>query len=84
MKRVQVDYIQWLINEYVGMLFSGAYIVGVDHHEELNGADLVLYDIRELEGVSSQRELSQWCDKNGGEEESYEVDRVTLVRIDDF
>ena len=84
MKRSQVDNIQWLINEYGGMLFSGAYIVGVDHHEELNGADLVLYDIRELEGVSSQRELSQWCDKNGGEEESYEVDRVTLVRIDDF
>ena len=56
MKRIQVDNIQWLINEYGGMLFSGAYIVGVDHHEELNGADLVLYDIRELEGVSSQRE----------------------------
>lgn len=84
MKRIQVDNIQWLINEYGGMLFSGAYIVGVDHHEELNGADLVLYDIRELEGVSSQRELSKWCDDNGGEEESYEVDRVTLVRIDDF
>lgn len=84
MKRIQVDNIQWLINEYGGMLFSGAYIVGVDHHEELNGADLVLYDIRELEGVSSQRELSKWCDDNGGEEENYEVDRVTLVRIDDF
>lgn len=84
MKRVQVDNIQWLINEYGGMLFSGAYIVGVDHYEELNGADLVLYDIRELEGVSNQRELSEWCDKNGGEEEAFEVDRVTLVRIDDF
>ena len=84
MKRVQVDNIQWLINEYGGMLFSGAYIVGVDHYEELNGADLVLYDIRELEGVSSQIELSQWCTKNGGDEESYEVDRVTLVRIDGF
>lgn len=84
MKRVQVDNIQWLINQYGGMLFSGAYIVGVDHHEELNGADLVLYDIRELEGVSSQIELNKWCDDNGGEEESYEVDRVTLVRIDDF
>ena len=84
MKRVQVDNIQWLINQYGGMLFSGAYIVGVDHHEELNGADLVLYDIRELEGVSSQIELNKWCDDNGGEEESYEVNRVTLVRIDDF
>ena len=84
MKKIQVDNIQWLISEYSGMLFSGAYIVGVDHHEELNGADLVLYDIRELEGVSSQRELIQWCDNNGGEEESYEVDRATLVRIDDF
>lgn len=84
MKKIQVDNVQWLINEYGGMLFSGAYIVGVDHHEELNGADLVLYDIRELEGISNQRELSQWCDRNGGEEESYEVDRVTLVRVDDF
>lgn len=84
MKKAQVVNVQWLINEYGGMLFSGAYIVGVDYHEELNGADLVLYDIRELEGVSSQRELSEWCDKNGGDEENYEVDRVTLVRIDDF
>lgn len=84
MKKIQVDNIQWLINEYGGMMFSGAYIVGVDHHEELNGADLVLYDIRELEGVGSQKELNEWCDKNGGEEERYEVDRVTLVEIDDF
>ena len=84
MKRVQVENIQWLINEYGGMLFSGAYIVGVDHYEELNGADLVLYDIRGLEGVSSQRELSEWCDKNGGDEEVYEVDRATIIRIDDF
>lgn len=84
MKKIQVDNIQWLINEYGGMMFSGAYIVGVDHHEELNGADLVLYDIRELEGVSSRKELSEWCDNNGGDEESYEVDRVTLVEIDDF
>lgn len=84
MKRVQAVNIQWLINEYGGMLFSGEYIMGVDHREELNGADLVLYDIRELDGVSSQKELSEWCTKNGGDEESYEVDRVTLVRIDDF
>ena len=35
MKKIQVDNIQWLINEYGGMLFSGAYIVGVDHYEEL-------------------------------------------------
>ena len=84
MKRVQAVNIQWLINEYGGMLFSGEYIMGVDHHEELNGADLVLYDIRELDGVSSQKELSEWCTKHGGDEESYEVDRVTLTRIDDF
>ena len=66
------------------MLFSGAYIVGVDHHEELNGADLVLYDVSELEGVSSQRELSEWCTNNGGDEERFEVDRVTLIKTDDF
>lgn len=84
MKQIQVDNIQWLINEYSGMLFRGEYIVGVDHHEELNGADLVLYDVTEMEGVSSQRELSEWCTKNGEDEENFEVDRVTLVRIDDF
>ena len=60
MKRIQGENIQWLINEHGGMLFSGEYIVGVDHHEELNGADLVLYDIRELEGVSNQRDLIEW------------------------
>lgn len=84
MKRIQVDNIQWLISEYSGMLFSGAYIVGVDYHEELNGADLVLYDISELEGVSSQRELNEWCTKKGGDEERFEVDRVTLIKTDDF
>ena len=84
MKRIQADNIQCLINEYSGMLFRGEYIVGVDHHEELNGADLVLYDVTEMEGVSSQRELSEWCTKNGEDEENFEVDRVTLVRIDDF
>lgn len=84
MKKVEEKNIQWAMDNYGIGLENGQYVLGVDHHEELNGADLVVYCVDELNDVWSADDLRRYCDKSGGEEESYEVERVTLVRIDDF
>lgn len=80
MKQVEENNIQWLVRTYGAYLEKGTYIVGVDEHTEFGGADLVIYDVDVLDGISSREELSVWCDENGGDEETFEVDRVCLIK----
>ena len=84
MKKVEEKNIQWVVDNYGIGLENGQYVLGVDHHEELNGADLVVYDVQELDDVWSAYDLRRHCDKTGVDEEEYEVDRVTLMEIDNF
>lgn len=84
MKKVEEKNIQWVMDNYGFFLASGEFVLGVDYHEELGGADLVIYDVGELSGVHSAYDLRRHNDKFGGDEESYEVDRVTLIKNDDF
>lgn len=48
-----------------------------------NGMDVVLYDISDFsKDIESIEEFNSQCDTLGYDEESFEVDRATLVRMD--
>ena len=79
MLNVDVENIKWLFEYYGEEILSGEYLLGVDNHEELGGADLVLYDVYGI-NIKTQKELSEYCTKHGGDEEDLEIERVTLVR----
>lgn len=56
-------------------------ILTIDEHE--TGADLVVYDTTDmLEQPASTEEFHSIITENGLDEEMYEIDRNTLVRID--
>lgn len=60
-------------------------IIGIDHLSEQNGADIVVYDITDMTG-NKPKTYQEFIDRNtdlGDDEEIYEIDRVTLVEIDD-
>ena len=81
MLNVDVENIKWLFENYGEDILSGEYLLGVDSHEELGGADLVLYDVWGMHiSIKTQKELSEWCTKHGVDEEELEVERTTLVR----
>lgn len=48
---------------------------------EPNGLDLVAYDITEIK-TETAKEFYSYILKNGLDEESFEMDRVTLIEID--
>ena len=79
MLNVDVENIKWLFEHYGEDILEGDYLLGVDTHEELGGADLVLYDVYGM-NIKTQKELSEWCTKHGGDEENLEIERTTLVR----
>ena len=79
MLNVDVENIKWLFEHYGEDILAGDYLLGVDNHEELGGADLVLYDVYGM-NIKTQKELSEWCTKHGGDEENLEIERTTLVR----
>lgn len=89
MKKVEVKNIQWLVENYDFTENNmNKLVVGIDYHDELNGADMVVYDVSDLNDkgfdIQSFKDLSRFCDENGADEESWEVNRVTLIRVDDF
>ena len=56
-------------------------LIGIDYLED-NGADLVVYDTTELlTTVYDFEEFIQVIDENGLDEEEFEIDRTTLVKI---
>lgn len=79
MLNIDVENIKWLFEHYGEYILEGDYLLGVDNHEELEGADLVIYDVYGM-NIKTQEELSEWCTKHGGDEENLEIERVTLVR----
>ena len=79
MNNVYVENIKWLFENYGEEIITGEYLLGVDNHEKLGGADLVLYDVYGLD-IKTQKELSEYCTNYGGGEEELEIERTTLVR----
>ena len=83
MKKIELDNLIDLISDYGLGISEKLFMLGIDYHEEHNGADLVIYDVLELGyKVTSQKELNDWCTENGANEEDFEIDRITLVRHD--
>ena len=89
MKKLEVENIQWLVENYDFTDNNmNKLVVGIDSSDELNGADIVVYDVTDLNheghGIQSIEDLSRYCDENGADEESWEINRATLIRADDF
>ena len=82
MKKIDAINIQWVAEKYGDDFFNGKYILGIDYDRENNGAEIVIYEVQDFDGITTQKELNEWCDENGGDEESYEIDRITHIRVD--
>ena len=85
MKRIELDNLQWLLNNHGMSLEYGSTVVGVDYLAvEDKGADLVVYDVENIEfeneRIYSYKQLVKYCNENGLDEENFEIDRVTLVK----
>lgn len=77
--KIEVNNINWLLAEYGAM---SNILIGVDSLSvEDTGIDLVVYDVTEMiekpEDIESFKEI---VNENGLDEESFEIDRVTLVK----
>ena len=84
MKMIELESLEYAFDDWGIGVASGSYIVGVDYHNELNGAYLVLYDTSELDDVFNWRDLVKYCNENGLDEENFEIDRVALIKNDNF
>lgn len=85
MKRIELDNLQWLLNNHGMSLEYGSTVVGVDYLAvEDEGMDLVIYDVEGLEfdneRIYNYEQLVKYCNENGLDEENFEIDRVTLVK----
>lgn len=83
--KFEVDNLQWLVENYDFTENNMSKLI-IDIEPLLDdGADLVVYDVTDLlergHDISSREELSIYCDNFGADEESYEVNRVTLIRM---
>ena len=84
MKRIELENLEYAFDNWGVHIDSGGYIIGVDYHNELGGACLVLYSTLELDDVFDWEDLVEYCNENGLDEENFEIDRVTLIKNDDF
>lgn len=76
--RIEIDNVNYLFEIYKG---EENILIGIDYLED-NGADLVVYDTTELlTTVYDFEEFIQVIDENGLDEEEFEIDRTTLVKI---
>lgn len=76
--RIEIDNVNYLFEIYKG---EENILIGIDYLED-NGADLVVYDTTELLAtVYDFEEFIQVIDENGLDEEEFEIDRTTLVKI---
>lgn len=85
MKRIELDNLQWLLNNHGMSLEYGSTVAGVDYLAvEDEGMDLVIYDVEGLEfdneRIYNYEQLVKYCNENGLDEENFEIDRVTLVK----
>lgn len=75
---------EW-ITKYSERIARKELVLGVETMDSMTssqGLDGVLYDISDLD-VSTYDEFKKYIDENGYDEESFEVDRCTLLRIED-
>lgn len=84
-RKIELDSLQWLFDNYGMSIEYGSKIIGVDYLDvESDGIDLVVYDVEGLEFdnelIYSYEQLVGYCNDNGLDEENFEIDRVTLVR----
>lgn len=81
---IEIENVNYLFRKFEG---NGHVIFGIDNLAvEDDGMDLVAYDTSEYEqSINEGEEISvdgfhRWVGETGGDEENYEMDRVTLVR----
>ena len=84
-KKLELDNLQWLLNNHGMSIEYGNAVVGVDYLAvEDEGMDLVVYDVENIEfeneRIYSYEQLVKYCNENGLDEENFEIDRVTLVK----
>ena len=89
MKRIELDNLQWLLSNHGMSLEYGNTVVGVDYLAvEDEGVDLVVYDVERIEFeneyIYNYERLVKYCNEYGLDEENFEIDRVTLIKNDDF
>lgn len=75
-KRINLDNESYLKNKY-----DNTKTLFITDGMEPNGLDLVAYDISKLD-VRTPNEFHKFISDNGLDEESYEMDRVTLIEVD--
>lgn len=83
--KIELDNLQWLLNNHGMSMEYGSTIIGVDYLDvESDGIDLVVYDVEKLEfnneRIYSYEQLVEYCNDNGLDEENFEINRVTLVK----
>lgn len=84
-KKIELDNLQWLLDNHGMSLEHGNTVIGVDYLDvESDGIDLVVYDVDGLDfnggRIKNYKELVAYCDETGRDEEIYEFERVTLVK----
>lgn len=75
---------EW-ISEYSERIARKELVLGMLTMDSITlsqGLDGVLYDVSDL-NVSTYDEFMKFIDENGYDEETFEVDRCTLLRIED-
>ena len=75
---------EW-ISEYSERIARKELVLGMLTMDSITlspGLDGVLYDISDL-NVSTYDEFERYIDENGYDEEAFEVDRCTLLRLED-
>lgn len=82
--------LQWLFeqfNEDFGANGNLNLLVHVDpmrYEQGKDGYDLVIYDVTDLDvHLVNSTELSMYCTEHGLNEEDFEIERVTMVKIQD-
>lgn len=75
-ERINLDNESYLKNKY-----DNTKTLFITDRMKPNGLDLVAYDISKL-NVKTPKEFHKFISENGLDEESYEMDRVTLIEID--
>lgn len=79
-QKIEMDNVNYLFEKFGG---NKDVIIGVDYLSEDDcGVDLVVYDTSNMNKKPTGIEnFHQWISENGEDEESFEMDRVTLVKI---
>ena len=76
--RIEVENMNYIHNTY-----GGAHVILDVDYLDGNGMDLVVYDIDSLNVVKTAEDFHRYISEHGMDEESFEVERVTLVAAEE-